>query len=149
MKIFSGLFFGREKIQDPEQIVLFIVVNGGGDILILEYERGDIMLPGGHVETLENPDETIVREGLEEVGLLIKTAKDAGVVAIQGNRCYHLYICYSERRRIMIEKSSGIKKAFWINPEELLAGDYPKKMSEVGKKALNIFLIQRLINQHV
>jgi 8-oxo-dGTP diphosphatase len=45
-----------------------IIKNNKGQIAVVEHNNWGLILPGGKVEENENPDDTIKRESLEEIG---------------------------------------------------------------------------------
>jgi len=49
------------------------IIIKGGKVLLVYHKKLDVWLyPGGHVEDNETPDETVVREVMEETGLVVE-----------------------------------------------------------------------------
>ena len=64
------------------RVAAYAVVERGGKILLTHWRRGRLhgwTLPGGGIENGEDPEQTVVREVLEETGLTAKTGKLLGV----------------------------------------------------------------------
>ena len=64
--------YGSLPHFDPVTAVHAIVENSIGEILILEHTAKGFGLPGGHVELGETPDNAIIRELKEEVGIYVQ-----------------------------------------------------------------------------
>lgn len=58
-----------------------VVQHDGRYLLVEEHAMGLVVLnqPGGHIETGETPEETVVREALEETGCSIRCSEMIGV----------------------------------------------------------------------
>src|SRR5687767_12104548 len=55
-----------------------VVFNADGSLLVMErYKHGQhyFSLPGGHLEDIETPEHAVVREVLEETGVVISVAR--------------------------------------------------------------------------
>jgi 8-oxo-dGTP pyrophosphatase MutT (NUDIX family) len=146
-----------------KKIVLCIIIRHG-EILLLEYERGSLMLPGGHIEKEETPSIAAKREIHEELGLKnqpvqIIELKDWGKIKEYEKVSYHLYLAHLDSSgkefKMSPQKEEGIKSFIWVNPWELFGSWKSKgfwrnitirnKMTEIAKEAIELFLSKPII----
>src|SRR5690349_704299 len=128
----------------PHHFTASGIVIDQGHILLVNHKRiGAWVPPGGHIEDNEMPEETVVREILEETGLLVEICgkpkvqtgdRDAfflssplyvqSVLAIEaGERFYHVDLAYLCRPKRVGEDPPGlpllqhnpeVKEARWV-----------------------------------
>lgn len=130
------------------------------EILLLRYNRGSVMLPGGHIIGDEVSEAAAIREAVEELGLsdrvkLVKL-KDYCEITSDNNHRYHLVVIHLTNGEDEIiftpQAEEGIKEAFWINPTKLAYSFsfrylfLRKKMSTPAIKAIKVFLRKPIAN---
>jgi 8-oxo-dGTP pyrophosphatase MutT (NUDIX family) len=74
-------------VSTPQRVALVLVVNGDGQLLM--GKRGDsglYVIPGGHVEPGEEPEQAAIRELGEEAGLDVDKVSPVKVYPAQGDR---------------------------------------------------------------
>lgn len=144
-------------MSSRKKIVLCIIVKDR-EILLL-YEKGLLMLPGGHIEWKETPRLAAQREIREELGLFnqpveVIELKDWGRIGERGKKSYYLYLAYlngsGQEISISTQKDDGIENFLWIDPYEVFAPwstfcfwrNFPlrNRMTAIAKEAVRIFL---------
>jgi len=63
------------------------LMNGAGEVLLLERHDGEWDLPGGHLEPGESLEETAARELMEETGFTVGTLELLGIAS--GKDVFH------------------------------------------------------------
>jgi len=127
-----------------------------GKLLLIDHSKYSIWLPpGGHVEDRETPDETAVRETLEETGFEVELQHSSGVVEeeyidvprplnvnlhrVEEGHWHldHLFLARinDENEATDEHEHEGVK---WFRKSELESDEYdvPEYIREVGKGAL-------------
>jgi len=116
------------------------LIDADGRVLIAERPAGKPMaglweFPGGKVEPGERPEETIIREMQEELGVTIKEACLAPFVfASHSYEDFHLlmplYLC--RRWEGMVTPAEGQRTA-WVRPRDLAREGNPYPMPPADK----------------
>lgn len=95
------------------------VFNESGEILLQKRTDDETWcLPGGYAEPNEAPDETAVRETLEETGLSVETDSLVGVYTRKpgefGPHCLviHMYLCTASKGRVEVSRE-GKDVRYW------------------------------------
>jgi 8-oxo-dGTP diphosphatase len=117
----------------PLSVVLVVacaLIDADGRVLIAERPAGKTMaglweFPGGKIEPGERPEETLIRELHEELGITVREACLAPLAfASHAYETFHLlmplYVC--RRWEGMVEPREGQRLA-WVRPNRLR--DYP------------------------
>ena len=84
--------------------------------------NGAIELPGGKSEPGEKPEETAIRECIEEVGVHPYLVRCLHVEEDDGHQCY-VYLARIHEGDL---ESGPEGEAVWVTPEELLTGTYAR-----------------------
>ncbi len=115
-----GVRLWRLRIPCFTAGVVGVVVNAQGDVLLLEhvyhpkYAWG---LPGGWIDRRENPDDAVMREVMEETGLLI--AVERPLVTRANPYRPHLdfaYLCHPHKSAQVRHLSGEILAYRWVDP---------------------------------
>jgi ADP-ribose pyrophosphatase YjhB (NUDIX family) len=142
----------------PSHFTASGVVVQDGHILLVNHKRiGAWVPPGGHVEPDELPEETVVREILEETGVEVEIISDPmpkaadgdpdaffllrplfvqAVVAVEkGERYYHIdlaYLCRPKQTGLPpLSCSPEVKESRWIKLTELTSVPLAKNVPEI------------------
>ena len=111
-----------------------VLIDGDGRVLIAQRPEGKTMaglweFPGGKIEAGERPEETVIREMREELGVTIKEACLAPFVfASHSYAAFHLlmplFLC---RRWEGIPRPQEAQRIAWVRPKDLAlqADRYP------------------------
>jgi 8-oxo-dGTP pyrophosphatase MutT (NUDIX family) len=102
----------------PTEVSAGGVVVDGGQVLVIRHARGEWIMPKGHVEPGEQPEQTALREVREETGL------EARIVTPLGETCY------AYRRRG--ERGLRPKRVIWYLMEPLTPRDRLRLACEEG-----------------
>ena len=99
------------------------VVNGAGELLLLQRPDGEWDLPGGHMEVGESLEQTATRELLEETGIVVDTLEMFGLASGEETfypkrNAYHVTAVY-------LAKGKG---AVRLSPE----GTHRRRLFRVG-----------------
>jgi len=106
------------------------LIDSDGRVLIAQRPEGKTMaglweFPGGKIEKGERPEDTIIRELREELGIVVREACLAPFVfASHGYEAFHLlmplFLCRRWEGTIVPAEGQAIK---WVRPRDL--GDWP------------------------
>lgn len=129
----------KNRNVEIENIVLSVVWNVR-DRLLLIFKNNRWMLPGGHIEPLEQSHESIRREIAEETKM--KELKDYHFLfhyedpSPDRHRIYFIYesslrIGINGSGRKIFKKIEGIEKMAWFKPDHL-----PKNISPIAKQTV-------------
>lgn len=139
-KILNKLLFPIFKIywfvfKSESEGVKCIIENEDCILLIRNtYGRMQWTFPGGHIEKNENPEEAIIREVKEEVGLKIENLKLLGKILSTKEYKKDNIFCFSAKAKdkgIYIDKTE-ILEAKWFTIKELPAvGPIAKKIIDL------------------
>ena len=150
--------FARHQL--PAHFTASGVVIHEGHILLVNHKRiGAWVPPGGHVEPTELPEETVVREIMEETGIAVEIISDhmpetsspdafflrrplfmQAVVAVErGETFYHVdlsYLCRpvvsgSESGLPELSHNAETKEARWIKLSEISSVPLAKNVIEI------------------
>jgi 8-oxo-dGTP pyrophosphatase MutT (NUDIX family) len=95
-----------------------------GSVLVMYYpKRGTNGLPGGHVESKENPDDTIRRELIEELTLTVDTMKRTDFFLHKGNtgRVILAYTAIAPSEVSITPTDPKFEYAKWVTKNEFEA----------------------------
>jgi 8-oxo-dGTP pyrophosphatase MutT (NUDIX family) len=94
-----------------------------------DHHRGQISLPGGHMEKNENPVETAIRETAEEIGVDVYTHEIAGMLTPlpipHSGFIVHPSVAYTERRLQFSPDPKEVEEIIHVRLSELL--EHPEK----------------------
>ena len=132
-----------------------LVIKDSKLLLINHSKYGIWLAPGGHVEERETPDETAMRETMEETGLEVELQHSSGVVEeefIDVPRPFNVNLHRVEKGHwhldnLYLAKIKEENKAThghehegmnWFTKEELESEEYdiPQYMQDAGKRAI-------------
>ncbi|MGE5552419.1 MAG: NUDIX hydrolase [Betaproteobacteria bacterium] len=108
----------REKPSPQVEVSAGGVVVDGGEVLVIRHTRGEWIMPKGHLEPGEEPEQAALREVREETGL------EASIVAPLGETSY------AYRRKG--EKTLRPKRVIWYLMQPLTPRDYLRLATEEG-----------------
>jgi len=126
--------------RQPRVGVGAVVVHAGKVVLIRRGKaplRGRWVVPGGTVELGETLEQALVREVLEETGLLVRPGELITVfdrIQRQDGKVLHHYVIVDflcEYVSGSLRAASDAADAAWASPAELAAYDLPEKAREV------------------
>lgn len=113
------------------------VIRNGENILLIRHTYGKPLwsFPGGGIKRNEAPEQTVLREVKEEVGINLESAKFLGSFR-SGNNRDTVYVFYAETDSSYLKIDPGeILEAQWFP-----ANNIPhEKMSSVGREIYKIF----------
>lgn len=140
----------------PSHFTASGVVVQDGHILLVNHKRiGAWVPPGGHVEPDELPEETVLREILEETGVEVEIISDPmpptddpdafflsrpffvqAVLAMEkGERCYHIdlaYLCRPSGAGLPpLSCNPEVKESRWIKLSEITSVPLAKNVLEI------------------
>ena len=112
-----------------EMICVPIILNKKGEVLLVKSPKwkGQISVPGGHVELGETVFETACREGLEETGLKLKPLYCVNIEELINPPGFYRKIhfisihvvCKIKSGKVKIDEKE-ISDFFWIKPKDAL-----------------------------
>lgn len=135
----------------------YIIHNG--KVLLIHHKKLNLWLPaGGHIEQNETPDETLIREIKEELGIDVEILNKSQVPT-EGNskkqlslpfcvnvhsvgdhdHCCFFYICKPKNPEQIKIKPDEILAYQWFTKEELNQPKIPKDVQQIGKHALELY----------
>ena len=126
-----------------------------GKILLVHHSKLDLWLfPGGHIEKDETPDEAVLREAKEEIGMdvdMIKNFREKvkGEIEVLATPFYvnlhsvgdhnhvgFFYLCKAKGDEVKINhESKGFR---WCSGEELDDGSINDDVRKIGKLAISL-----------
>lgn len=128
--------------------VLAIIINDAKQVLLIQrhnpehvYSHEKWAFPGGGIEFGEHPVDTVIRETMEETGIVINPLSDALFVenhVFEDERIHVVCLCYPAKYisgEIKIDKSE-VKDAKWNNIEDIDYSICMPKTKEILEKAL-------------
>ena len=140
------------------QIVVAGYIIHDNKILLIHHRKLDLWLPpGGHIEKDEIPDDALIREIKEEVGLDIELIQQSNL-PMKGNikqslavpfavnvhpvgdhdHCCLFYLCKPKNpEQLKINKES--KDFGWFSKEDLDKPHVPKDVKHLGLKAFEVY----------
>jgi 8-oxo-dGTP diphosphatase len=111
-------------------VVAAALVDTDGRVLIAQRPQGKALaglweFPGGKIEANERPEEALIRELAEELGIIVKAPCLAPLTfASHAYPDFHLlmplYVCRRWRGQVMSREAQALK---WVRPQNLR--DYP------------------------
>ena len=110
-------------------------------ILLIHHKKLDLWLPvGGHIDENETPDEALLREIREEVGLEVKILNQTDI-PFEGNMKKHLAIPFCKPlnpENLQIDFNE-LKNYRWFSKEELNEDCVPIDVRNISLKAFELF----------
>jgi mutator protein MutT len=111
-----------------KRIAIGLIWNNRGEIVVGQRAEGDSFagfdeLPGGHCEENESPEEAVIRECLEETGLVVHVHKLRIVVEHtyeRGELELSFFDC-----RLMDGPDAPLSPFKWWSVDEVLGGKFP------------------------
>ncbi|MBE3574076.1 MAG: NUDIX hydrolase [Firmicutes bacterium] len=108
------------------------VVLACGRVLVLRHARGEWILPKGHIEAGETPEQAAAREIREETGLDVELLGRAGETAHEftypgeTERRHKTVIWFVARPRcwpasLQLQTEEGILEGRWLEPQQAVA----------------------------
>ena len=144
--------------MDMHTVVAGYMVRGGKVLLILHNKLCKWLPPGGHIEKNETPDDAVLREFKEEVGidaeLINKTVlhqkgniKRQLAVPFYANvhnvgdhdHCCLYYLCRPKGSIKLKMLESEISGAKWFSPGEMESAGVPEDVRSIAGLALKAF----------
>lgn len=111
----------------PVPVVRGILLDVTGRLLLLRrknstYGNGEWSLPGGKIDYLTSPEQSIVREVLEETGLILKAPRflfyqDSPPIIPDAMHCLNLY--FEGRVEGAVQLNEENEEFAWVDPGEL------------------------------
>lgn len=90
-----------------------------------KYFPGDVVFPGGHIKENEKPEEAVIREMKEELGVLVFKYTFIGDFYYKDGACSKVYAITQWEED---PKPLDSEKLFWISDESQLSNEIDKKM---------------------
>lgn len=139
------------------QLVVAAYIIYKGKVLLIHHNKLNLWLPvGGHIEKNETPDEAVLREAKEEVGLDIEILSD-DPIAFSGNmkkqlavpfhvnvhsvgdhdHCCLFYLCRAKSDKISIS-ARELKDFHWFSKQELFQDYVPDDVRNIALRALQL-----------
>ncbi len=140
------------------QLVIAGYIIHNNKVLLIHHKKLDLWLPvGGHLEDNETPDEALIREAKEEVGLDIEILNHSDI-PLEGNikknlavpfyvnvhnvgdhdHCCLFYICKPKNpEQLKINKE--VKDFAWLSREDLDKPHIPVDVKNIGLKAFELY----------
>lgn len=139
------------------QIVVGAYLVDNGKVLLIHHNKLNLWLPvGGHIEKNETPDEAVLREAKEEVGLDVEfisadstpfcgSMKKKLAVPFHVNvhsvgdhdHCCLFYVCKVKSNNVVLAKRE-VKGYGWFSEAELEKPHIPEDVRKIAKTALKI-----------
>ena len=127
------------------------IIHEGKLLLVYHNKLRTWLPPGGHIETNETPDEAVIREVQEEVGLEVILLKQAQLNYEPVQRCalpFHtdvhnvgdhnhyglFYLCKPKTTEVTLN-SKEAKQFRWVTEQDLEDTLYRESVREIGKQA--------------
>lgn len=124
------------------------IIRKDGKILIAQRNKDSKLeadkweFPGGKVEFLEDPKDTIVREIKEELDLVIRPLKEFGIISARFDKAgeqFHVVLIFYECEYISGEiRLLDCQDARWVFAEELNQYDFAKADIAIVKKIMGL-----------
>lgn len=124
---FSGIFpqtfgtFSQDIEYENRPAAYAVILNSEGKIAVVKAKRG-LFLPGGGSEPLESPEETVIREVLEETGRITRIVQRLGKTAEYfevENRYYRTEAVFFLAEFISEPQGEGEHALLWHSANEL------------------------------
>ena len=127
-------------------------------VLLIKHKKLGLWLPvGGHIEKDETPDDAVLREFEEEVGLSVRIFGHTNV-PMEGNmkrvlavpfhvnvhsvgdhdHCCFFYICELARQQDILPAARELDDFAWFSKEDLFQERVPKDVRTIALKALEM-----------
>ncbi|MDI6870269.1 MAG: NUDIX domain-containing protein [Bacillota bacterium] len=118
----------EERQMAPEVSAGGVVVDGG-QVLVIRHARGEWIMPKGHVEPGEEPEQAALREVREETGLEARIIAPLGETSYAYRRkgeailrpkrvIWYLMRPVTPRDRLRLLTAEGLLEAAWLGWEE-------------------------------
>lgn len=88
-------------------------------VLVVEYGPDDYGLPGGHIESGENPEQAMQRELKEELGITINTATRSDFWMHQNGKLILGFCAVIDEAVQLTIQESEISAAIWVPVEKI------------------------------
>lgn len=127
-------------------------------LLLIHHAKLDLWLPlGGHIDPDEIPDDAMMREAREEMGLDIELIGECGIPQV-GNmsrkcklpfhvsihnvgdhdHCCFFYVCKAINADKAMMNEEEVKNYGWFSREDLHQSHIPDDVREIGLKAFEV-----------
>ncbi|BDR58933.1 8-oxo-dGTP diphosphatase [Xylocopilactobacillus apicola] len=110
------------------------ITNDNGEVLVEDRVKQDwpgITFPGGHVESGESLNDSMIREIKEETGLTIYEPKLCGVCNFLRGAERLIVLLYETSKFFGQIKSSNEGKIFWVKEDQLLNQNITQGFSQI------------------
>jgi len=145
-------------MERETQIVIGAYIIFESKVLLIHHNKLDKWLPvGGHIEKNETPDEAVMREAKEEVGLDVEILSE-DPIAFSGNmksklalpfhvsvhsvgdhdHCCLFYLCRAKSDKISVN-ARELKNFGWFSKEELFQPHIPEDVRNIALRALELY----------
>ncbi len=113
----------------PTEVSAGGVVVDGGKVLVIRHARGEWIMPKGHLEPGEEPEQAALREVREETGLEVRVVAPLGETSYAYRRkgeqalrpkrvIWYLMRPLTPRDRLRLAPEEGLQEAEWLGWEE-------------------------------
>lgn len=140
----ADIFRHQKPAIPPKHLVSYFVVVDGEHVLLVDHKDAGLWLPtGGHVDAVEHPSATVIREAKEELGIdaTLRTAKPvmATLVNTVGISAGHVDVCLwyvvdGDRQTPMAFSDDEFNTVQWFHHKELPRENIEPDMQRFVKK---------------
>ena len=95
----------------------------GDKVLITEYAPGLYGLPGGHIDAGETPDQAIVRELHEELGLTVDGIERRDFWMHHDNKIVLGYTGTLDEATKIVHQVEEMRGVLWVNVDDIASGN--------------------------